>query len=114
MQNVYALLTTFQECDVGNALEIIAKYQEPFTKKYGSNLGLLAFFVKASAGAIIENPIVNSIIDGLEIAKRNYVDINVSIATPQGIVSPVLRNCNLRSIYDIQAVTLALFRSSMR
>ena len=95
---------------MGNTLEIIERYQESFTKKYGTNLGLLAFFVKASAGAIVENPVVNALIDGTEIVRRNYVDINVSIATSHGVISPVLRNCNVRSIFDIQSVCITLFR----
>ena len=62
-------------------------------KKYGTKLGFMSFFIKAATLALQEYPVVNSVIDGNEIVRRNYVDISVAVATPTGLMVPVLRNC---------------------
>jgi 2-oxoglutarate dehydrogenase E2 component (dihydrolipoamide succinyltransferase) len=61
-------------------------------KKHGVKLGFMSFFIKASTAALLEQPIVNAVIDGKEIVYRDYVDISVAVATPSGLMVPVLRN----------------------
>lgn len=91
-QNTYALLTTFQEVDMGRAMEMRKELQDKFVKKHGVKLGFMSFFLKASAAALQNQPIVNAVIDGKEILYRDYVDISVAVATPNGLMVPVLRN----------------------
>lgn len=70
-------------------------------KKYGVKLGFMSFFVRAATLALQEYPVVNSVIDGNEIVRRNYVDISVAVATPTGLLVPVLRDCQNKGFHDI-------------
>lgn len=84
-QNVNAMLTTFNELDMSNIMEFRKQHQETFQKKYGLKLGFMSAFVKASAYALMDQPVVNAVIDptGTEIIYRDYVDISVAVATPK-------------------------------
>lgn len=73
-------------------------------KKYGVKLGFMSFFLKAATLALQEYPIVNSVIDGNEIIKRNFIDISVAVATPTGLLVPVLRNCQAMKFHDFELV----------
>jgi len=73
-------------------------------KKYGVKLGFMSFFVRAATLALQEYPVVNSVIDGNEIVRRNYVDMSVAVATPTGLLVPVLRNCQNMKFHDIENV----------
>ena len=66
---------------------------EVFAKKHGIKLGFMSAFVRAATAALQEQPIVNAVIDGTDIVYRDFVDISVAVATPTGLVVPVLRNC---------------------
>jgi len=101
-QNTYALLTTFQEVDMSAVMELRNKVQESFQKKHNVKLGFMSFFIKASVNALQEIPSVNAVIDGNEIVYRDYVDISVAVATPAGLLVPVLRNCESLSFADIE------------
>lgn len=105
-QNEYATLTTFNECDMGSAMELRSKYQENFTKRHGIKLGLMSFFLKASTIALQENPAVNAVIQDNKIINRNYVDISVAVASPSGLLVPVIRNCSSMGFADFE-LTLA-------
>jgi hypothetical protein len=83
---------------------------EDFLKKYGVKLGFMSFFVRAATLALQEYPVVNSVIDGNEIVRRNYVDMSVAVATPTGLLVPVLKNCQNMKFQDIELVNLFLFR----
>jgi 2-oxoglutarate dehydrogenase E2 component (dihydrolipoamide succinyltransferase) len=109
-QNNYALLTTFQEVDMLNASECRKELGEDFHKKFGVKLGFMSFFVRAATLALQEFPIVNSVIDGNEIVRRNYIDMSVAVSTPTGLLVPVLRNCQNLKFQDIELVILFLFR----
>nr|CAD2174191.1 unnamed protein product [Meloidogyne enterolobii] len=85
-----------------NVMQMRKKYQESFTKKHGVKLGLMSPFVRASAIALQEQPVVNAVIDGEEILYRNYADISIAVATPKGLVVPVLRNVESLSYSDIE------------
>uniref|UniRef100_A0A1I8ERE5 Dihydrolipoyllysine-residue succinyltransferase component of 2-oxoglutarate dehydrogenase complex, mitochondrial n=1 Tax=Wuchereria bancrofti TaxID=6293 RepID=A0A1I8ERE5_WUCBA len=91
-QNTYAMLTTFNEVDMSNVLEMRKRYQKEFIAKYGIKIGLMSPFIRASAYALQEFPIVNAVIDEGEILYRHYIDVSVAVATPKGLVVPVLRN----------------------
>ena len=86
-----AMLTTFQECDMGNLIEMRKKYKDEFEKVHGVKLGFMSAFTIASAKALQEIPAVNAVIDDetKEIVYRNYVDISVAVASPAGLVVPV-------------------------
>jgi 2-oxoglutarate dehydrogenase E2 component (dihydrolipoamide succinyltransferase) len=92
-QNTTAMLTTFNEIDMSNFINIRKEYQEAFSKKHGVKLGFVSAFVKAATAAINDQPIVNAVIDGTDIVYRDFVDISVAVATPTGLVVPVIRNC---------------------
>ncbi|KAI6230194.1 hypothetical protein M3Y99_01086400 [Aphelenchoides fujianensis] len=91
-QNVNAMLTTFNEVDMSNIMGLRKKYQEAFVKKHGIKLGLMSPFIRAAALALQDQPVVNAVIEGEEMVYRNYVDISVAVATPKGLVVPVIRN----------------------
>jgi len=101
-QNTAAMLTTFQECDMSKLMEMRNKYKEGFHQKHGVKLGFMSAFVKASTAALQELPIVNAYIDGDEIVHREYVDISVAVASPTGLVVPVLRNTENMSFADVE------------
>lgn len=101
-QNTYALLTTFQEVDMGNVMDMRNVFQNDFVKKHNIKLGFMSFFVKAVVVAIQDQPIINAVINGDEIIYRNYVDISVAVATPSGLLVPVIRNCESLSFADIE------------
>lgn len=83
---------------------------EDFLKKYNIKLGFMSFFLKAATLALQEYPVVNSVIDGNEIVRRNFVDISVAVATPTGLLVPVLRNCQNMKFHDFELVSIGLFR----
>ncbi|CAG9531038.1 unnamed protein product [Cercopithifilaria johnstoni] len=91
-QNTYAMLTTFNEVDMSNVLEMRKRYQKEFIAKYGIKIGLMSPFIRASAYALQEFPTVNAVIDEGEILYRHYIDVSVAVATPKGLVVPVIRN----------------------
>jgi len=109
-QNTGACLTTFQECDMGNLMELRNKYKEEFIKTHGVKLGFMSCFVKAATAALQENPAVNAYIDNetKEIVYREFCDISVAVASPNGLVVPVLRNTERMSFADVES-NIALY-----
>lgn len=91
-QNTNAMLTTFNEIDMTNIMDLRKAHQDAFVKLYGIKFGFMSAFVKASAYALQDQPVVNAVIEGNEIVYRDYVDISVAVASPKGLVVPVLRN----------------------
>lgn len=114
-QNTAAMLTTFQEVDMGNLMEVRSKYKEAFQEKHGVKLGFMSAFVKASTAALQELPAVNAYIDDAtkEVVYREYVDISVAVASPTGLVVPVLRNCETMSFADVER-TIAMYGQKAR
>mmetsp|Transcript_8866 Transcript_8866/g.6622 ORF Transcript_8866/g.6622 Transcript_8866/m.6622 type:complete len:206 (+) Transcript_8866:685-1302(+) len=96
------MLTTFNEIDMSNFMNIRKKYQDAFEKKHGIKLGFMSAFVKAATAALQEQPVVNSVIDGTDIVYRDFVDISVAVATPTGLIVPVLRNCQDMGYADVE------------
>lgn len=109
-QNVSASLTTFQEVDMSGLMSLRSSNKESFLATHGVKLGFMSAFVKASSVALLQNPIVNASIDdeNAEVIYRNYVDMSVAVATPKGLVTPVLHDTHLMSIADVEKNLAAL------
>lgn len=101
-QNTAAMLTTFNEVDMTRLIEIRATYKDAFEKKHGSRLGFMSFFIAAAVQALKELPSLNAEIQGDEIVYKNYYDIGVAVAAPQGLVVPVVRNADARTFAGIE------------
>ncbi|HEX2891771.1 2-oxoglutarate dehydrogenase complex dihydrolipoyllysine-residue succinyltransferase [Vineibacter terrae] len=93
-QNTAAMLTTFNEVDMGAVMALRERLKDPFEKKHGVRLGFMAFFVKACVAALKEIPAVNAEIDGEDLVYKNYYDIGVAVGTEAGLVVPVLRDAD--------------------
>jgi 2-oxoglutarate dehydrogenase E2 component (dihydrolipoamide succinyltransferase) len=102
-QNTAAILTTFNEIDMSNVIELRSQYKDEFEKKFGIKLGFMGFFVKAAVNALKEIPEVNAQIDGDEIIYKNYYDIGVAVGTEAGLVVPVIRDADHKSLAEIEA-----------
>ena len=96
------MLTTFNEIDMSWIMEFRKANLDAFQKKYGLKLGFMSAFCKASAYALQDQPVVNAVIEENEIVYRDYVDISVAVATPKGLVVPVIRNVEAMSYADIE------------
>jgi len=103
VKNETAMLTTFNEVDMSELMNLRRKYQNAFVQKYGYKIGLIPFFLKASALALKSHPSVNSQIDGEEILNFSYVDIAVAVQSPKGLMVPVIRNVDRLSLAEIEA-----------
>jgi len=97
-----AMLTTFNEADLGRVMELRKKYKEHFQKKHGVSLGFMSFFVKACVEALKEFPAVNASIDGDDIVRHHYYHIGIAIGAEKGLVVPVLREADRLSFADIE------------
>ena len=101
-QNVAAMLTTFNEVDMGAVMALRSKYKDVFEKKHGVKLGFMGFFTKAVTHALKEIPNVNAEIDGTDIIYKNYCHIGVAVGTDRGLVVPVVRDADQMSIAEIE------------
>ncbi|MBM3732464.1 MAG: 2-oxoglutarate dehydrogenase complex dihydrolipoyllysine-residue succinyltransferase [Acidimicrobiia bacterium] len=101
-QNTAAMLTTYNEADMGAAMDMRAQFKDAFEKKHGTRLGFMSFFVRASCIALREWPAVNAEIVGDEIIYKNYYHIGVAVGSPQGLVVPVLREADKMSFAEIE------------
>jgi 2-oxoglutarate dehydrogenase E2 component (dihydrolipoamide succinyltransferase) len=101
-QNTAAMLTTFNEIDLSQAIALRERYREDFEKKHGVRLGFMSIFVKAAIVALHELPAVNAEIDGEEIVYKNHYDIGVAVGTEQGLVVPVVRNADRMSFAEVE------------
>ena len=102
-QNTAAILTTFNEIDMSNVMALRNEYKDEFEKKHAVRLGFMGFFVKAAVNALKQVPAVNAEIAGDEIIYKNYYDIGVAVGGPNGLVVPVIRDCDKKSIAQIEA-----------
>ena len=101
-QNTAAMLTTFNEVDMSAVMALRNHYRELFEKKHGVKLGFMGFFVRACVQALKEIPAVNAEIDGADIIYKNYYHIGIAVATERGLVVPVVRDCDAKSLGDIE------------
>jgi 2-oxoglutarate dehydrogenase E2 component (dihydrolipoamide succinyltransferase) len=107
-QNTAAMLTTFNEVDMTAVMELRKTYQDIFVKKNGVKLGFMSFFVQAAVNALKEFPAVNAEISGEDIIYKNYYDISVAVSTPQGLIVPVIRDADQKSLADIEKAIIDL------
>ena len=101
-QNTAAMLTTFNEVDMGHIMALRTQYRDLFEKKHGVKLGFMGFFVCACVQALKEIPAVNAEIDGADIVYKNYYHIGIAVGTERGLVVPVVRDCDSKSLGDIE------------
>ena len=102
-QNTAAILTTFNEIDMSGVMALRQEYKDEFEKKYGIKLGFMGFFVKAAVAALKQVPAVNAEISGDDIVYKNYYDIGVAVGGANGLVVPVIRECDKKSLAQIEA-----------
>ncbi|KAF8903365.1 hypothetical protein CPB84DRAFT_1845895 [Gymnopilus junonius] len=107
-QNTAASLTTFNEVDMSALVNLRKKYKESILKEHDVKLGFMSFFARASILALKEIPAANASIEGDEIVYRDYVDLSVAVATPKGLVTPVVRNAESLGLLEIEKGIAAL------
>lgn len=107
-KNTTAMLTTFNEVDMFELMNLRKKYKEAFTKKHGVGLGFMSLFTKAVTTALKDWPAINAQISGEEIIYHDYADISIAVSTPRGLVVPVVRNAESLSLAEIEKEILAL------
>jgi len=107
-KNTTAMLTTFNEVDMYELMNMRKKYKDAFTKKHGVGLGFMSLFTKAVTVALKDWPAVNAQINGDEIVYHDYADIGIAVSTPKGLVVPVVRNAESMSLAEIEKEILAL------
>ncbi len=101
-KNSTAMLTTFNEVNMKPIMDLRKQYQDLFEKKHGIRLGFMSFYVKAVTEALKRYPEVNASIDGEDIVYHNYFDISLAVSTPRGLVTPVLKDCDMLSLAEIE------------
>ncbi|MGH8206212.1 MAG: dihydrolipoyllysine-residue succinyltransferase, partial [Steroidobacteraceae bacterium] len=101
-QATQALLTTFNEVDLGAVQELRARYKDAFDQKHGAKLGFMSFFVKASVEALKRFPVVNAAVDAGDIVYHEYFDIGVAVSTERGLMVPVLRDADAMSFAEVE------------
>jgi 2-oxoglutarate dehydrogenase E2 component (dihydrolipoamide succinyltransferase) len=101
-QATAAMLTSFNEVDLGAVMEIRKRYRDSFEKKHGVRIGFMSFFVKAAIEALRKFPVVNASIEGNDVVYHDYFDIGVAVSTDRGLMVPVLRDADLQSFADIE------------
>ena len=106
-QHTAAILTTFNEVDMTAIMDLRKQLQDGFVAKYGVKLGFMSLFIKAVVQALKDVPQVNGRIEGDEIIANHYYDIGVAIGTERGLVVPVLRDCDTKSLADLEKEIIA-------
>jgi 2-oxoglutarate dehydrogenase E2 component (dihydrolipoamide succinyltransferase) len=107
-KNTTAMLTTFNEVDMTNIMEIRTKYKDKFKEIHGVGLGFMSFFAKACSVALAEWPSVNAYIDGDQLIFHDYADISIAVSTPRGLTVPVMRNVESMGMADIERKVVEL------
>src|SRR5499427_4523899 len=101
-QNTAAMLTTFNEVDMTHVMVLRDQFKDLFEKKHGVKLGFMGFFVRACVQALKEIPAVNAEIDGTDIIYKNYYHVGVAVGTEKGLIVPVVRDCDLKSLAEVE------------
>ncbi len=107
-QNTAAMLTTFNEADMGAVMDLRKEYKDLFEKRHGVRLGFMGFFVKACIQALRDVPEVNAEIDGTDIVYKNYCHVGIAVGTDRGLVVPVVREAQDMTLPQIEAEITAL------
>ena len=101
-KNSIAMLTSFNEVNLGKVMAMRKDLGEPFEKTHGIKLGFMSFFAKAAANSLQKYPVVNSSVDGTDVIYHGFADISIAVATEKGLVTPVLRNVEAQTFSDIE------------
>jgi len=101
-QQTNAILTTFNEVNMGPMMALRKQYGEKFEKTHGVRLGFMGFFVKAACAALQKFPVLNASVDGNDIIYHGYIDIGIAVGSPRGLVVPIIRNADQLSIAEIE------------
>ncbi len=101
-QSTAAILTTFNEVNMQAILNLRARYKTSFEKEHGVKLGFTSFFVKAAVAALKKFPIVNASVDGNDIIYHEYYDIGIAVASPRGLVVPIIRDADKLTFAEIE------------
>src|SRR4029078_2297629 len=96
------MLTTFNEVDMSHVIAMRTQYRDLFEKKHGVKLGFMGFVVRACGRALQEIPAVNAEIDGADIIYKNYYHVGIAVGTERGLVVPVVRDCEQKSLAQIE------------
>jgi len=107
-KNATAMLTTFNEVDMGPIMDIRKKFKDKFKETHGVGLGFMSFFAKACCFALQKFPAVNAYIDGDQIIYHDYCDISIAVSAPKGLVVPVIRNAESLGMAEIENTVLDL------
>lgn len=107
-KNTTAMLTTFNEVDMGPIMALRTQYKDKFKEKHGVGLGFMSFFTKACTIALQEWPAVNAYIDGENVIYHEYCDVSIAVSAPKGLVVPVIRNAESLSMAGIEAKVIEL------
>jgi 2-oxoglutarate dehydrogenase E2 component (dihydrolipoamide succinyltransferase) len=102
-QNTAAILTSFNEVDLHEVMQIRKRYKDAFQQRHGVKLGFMSFFVKACCEALDKHPVVNASVDGDEIVYHGYQDVGIAVSTDRGLMVPVLRNAGQMGLGEIEA-----------
>lgn len=102
VKNEAAILTTFNEADMSAVMAIRDKYKVAFEKQHGIGLGFMSFFVKACCNALLEFPMINAYWNEDQILYHEYCDISIAVSTPKGLVVPVIRNAESKSMAEVE------------
>lgn len=101
-QTSTAMLTSFNEVDLGPVMEIRKRYRDQFEKKHGVRLGYMSFFIKAAVKALQTYPVVNASVEGNDLVYHDYWDIGVAVSTDRGLVVPIVRDADRQSFAEIE------------
>ena len=101
-QQTNAILTTFNEVNMGPMMALRKQYGDKFEKAHGVRLGFMGFFVKAACAALQKFPVLNASVDGNDIVYHGYIDIGIAVGSPRGLVVPIIRNADQMSIAEIE------------
>jgi 2-oxoglutarate dehydrogenase E2 component (dihydrolipoamide succinyltransferase) len=101
-QSTQALLTSFNEADLGAVQELRTRYKDKFEKQQGVKLGFMSFFVKATIEALKKFPVLNASVDGGDIIYHEFYDIGVAVSTDRGLMVPIVRDADQKSFADIE------------
>lgn len=109
-QSTAAILTTFNEVNMQAVLDLRARYRDSFEKEHGIKLGFTSFFVKAAVAALKKFPVINASVDGNDIIYHEYYDIGIAVASPRGLVVPIIRDADKLTFAEIEKQIAELAR----
>jgi 2-oxoglutarate dehydrogenase E2 component (dihydrolipoamide succinyltransferase) len=107
-QNTAAMLTTFNDVNLKAVMDLRSKYKETFEEKHGVRLGMMSFFTRACVEALKRYPVVNAYVEGDDIVYHDYQDIGIAVASPRGLVVPIVRDVDHKTIAEIELEINAL------